>query len=88
MASERQRIMGLQLTESSFMDLEALVDGIRETVEEGAKIVSFGPREDTTGVPVLTLWHSDGSESYLYPDILRDLLIWLEGLPRQPPEEW
>lgn len=84
---QRRDLEDEQLTSTMIMDLESLLDGLRQTDEDGALVVSYGPREDTDGQSVLTLWGADNSEQYLYPEVLERIWDWVQGLPMQPPKE-
>lgn len=66
-------------------DLQCLLDSLEQT-ENGARVVSYGPRDDTDGTKVLTIW-TDDSEEYGYPDVIERIASWLKGLPEKPPDE-
>jgi len=75
------------ISETLHLDLECLVDGLRQVIEDGAHMIAYGPREGTRGAKVITLWLEDGSEQLLFPDCLDDLCRILNAMPSNPPDD-
>lgn len=79
----------LQPSEQLILDLESFARTLRDALlDDGCKVVAYGPRSDAPGAKVLTIWDEEaGAEEYAYPEVLGEVTEWLNTLPTEPPDD-
>ena len=67
-------------------DFVMRLESLKNALEEG-RPVSYGDIGESDGRKFLTIWNHDGTYSQLCPDVLYELVAYIESLPSEEPPE-